>query len=343
MGIKVDSFLSNSGINAEKNTWERRSNTVPSIVKNENYLTLRTDTEDVHISSFEECVLQVIAGFTFCPAWLVEQWLGEKHVVGDKTEKEVIISWIRSGIVWIQNSVTGEYLRPTNLLFRLFGKPEPKFTDIPYNQLTHTVSEQEVCFSVMSGRPSSPLVKNFEGVFMPKYSPLGIQGDTGRGTNIIREAEFRSMSVFMKKSIPEIEDIESRIKGMIERGESVTPEFEDFKNFIIIKKQDNTGVLKQDYRFHIPDLIIPILRTEGRANSISIEIELSDKKLNRYIDTLQKYRDNNRFGHLVWLTQSESINRSLRQAYKEVGGLGHTQMHIYEFSVPSPSSVYKIK
>lgn len=344
MGVDVDSLLANSGINAEENTWKRRSNVIPNIIKGDTFITVRTDTHDVQITRFEEAILEIVLSFTFAPVWLVEQWLEERAIVSSQTVTDTIISWIESGLVWLQGSVTGEYLRPTHLLFKLFGRTPERFVDIPFNQLTHTISEQSVAFDVMTGSEKSPINRAFKHMYLPKYSPLGIpQSELDRGTNIIREAEFKSIAVYSAKSVPEIEHVEAEIKEMIDRGESLTPEFEDFKKFIIIKKQDNTGIVKRDYRFHIPDMIIPILRTNGLANSISIEIELTDKRLNRYIDTLEKYKDNNRFGHLIWLTQSESINKNLREAFRRVGGLGHTKMYIYEFEVPSPSSVYKIK
>lgn len=339
--MDVDSILASTGINAEKNTWERKNNVVPNIIKNDNYIVIRTDEEDVYLTKFEETILEIILSFTFSPVWLVKQWLGE-NIISDETEDDTIVSWINSGLIWSQNSVTGEYLRPTYLLFKLFDRKQEAFTDIPYNQLTHTISEQEISFSVMSGSSKSPINKAFSNMYLPKFSPLGIEGNTN-GTNIIREGEFRSVSLFMQKSIPEIEEIEFNIEQMISEGKEVTPEFDDFKNFVLVNKQNNTGELKKDYRFHIPDLIIPILRTEGKANSISIEVELTDKRLNRYIDTLEKYKDNKKFGSLVWLTPSKSINKNLREAFKQVGGLGDTKMYIYEFEIPSPSSIYAIK
>lgn len=344
MNIDIDSAISKSGINAEKNTWERRSNVMPNIVSNENFVSLKTDRLEVVITRFEESILEIILSFRFAPVWLVEKWLSERSFLSSKTERDTIVSWVDIGVIWVENSVTGEYLRPTELLFKLLNKPVAKYTDIPFNQLTHTISEQDVAFSIMTGRHSDPINRAFKGTFLPKFSSLGIkESENDFGTNIIREGEFRSLAIYQKSSIPEIEETEFIIKQSIAAGNKVTPELEDFKKFVIIKKYDNTGNIKKDYKFHIPDMIIPMLRTDGLANSISIEIELSDKRLNRYIETMEKYKDNNRFGSLVWLTHSGAISKNLKQAFKEVGGLGHTKMYIYEFNIPSPSLIYGLR
>ena len=50
-----------------------------------------------------------------------------------------------------------------------------------------------------------------------------------------------------------------------------------------------------------------------------------------------------KFGTLVYYTNNGDVVKLLKKAYKEAGGLGDTELKIYEFKVPSPSTKYKIK
>ena len=339
--VKISSIIASSGKKAELNTWHYYRPTKPAIKKEEQFIILKNSELEIKISAFEEIILSIILDFLFCPTWLVCKWLKKhpQHLI--TTEKEIIQSWINIGLVWNESSVTGNYLRPTSLLFSLFKNKEkmPKYKDIPFNQLTHTISEQQVMFEIMSGDINNNINKIFSKIYIKRNSPLGLTGITN-GTNIINESKFNNIISFQRKTIEEINNIEYEINNGIKNKETITEEFKDFSKFIIIKKKDNTGEIKKDYDFHVPDLIIPLPRIQGSPRSIAIEVELSDKKLTRYIETLKIYKNNNRFGYVIWLTSNDKILKNLLKAFKNIAGLGDTKMSIQPFVIPYPDSIF---
>ena len=341
--IEVE-YLASLAKNASLNTWKNYHKTFPNIIKNNNCIIVKTDQYEVQINRFEEAIFSIILDFLFCPVWLIKQWLDLNEVLNNKTTNDTIISWINIGLVWNQESVTGSFLRPTYLLFKLFNKSLVSFTDIPFNQLTHTISEESVMFEIMTG--NNQINKVFNEILLPRFSPLGfniISNNIFKGTNIISESDFKSQLLLQNKSIPIIEETESLIKQQIIDKKSITEELKDFTKFVIAKKKDNTGIIGKDFDFHTPDLIIPIPRNKGKAQSIAIEVELSNKSLNRYEHTLEKYKNNNRFKSLIWFSNNGKITQNLRKAYINVKELGDTTMLIYEYVIPSPSELFSLK
>jgi hypothetical protein len=336
MKTDIDS-LSSMNKNSTKNTWYNYNNSIPNITKTDSYLLVKTDSAEVYIDRFQEIILLIINNFLFAPVWLVRKWFESKTLISDLSPDDIMISWIKTGLIWQEISITGTYLRPTYLLFKLFNRKIENFTEIPFNQLTHTISEEEVCFNVMVGEKTFYLNQKLNSIYIPSYSPLGLKTtlETKLSTNILNEANFRSVQLYLKNNIDMINNTEHKIQEEIEKGQNITSEFHDFTKFIIVKKINNKGNIK-DYEFHIPDLIIPIPRLKGKAQSIAIEVELSNKGLSRYIHTLNKYKDNNRFGYVVWLVKNGSIAQNLRIAYQKTNGLGQTKMLINEFEIPYP-------
>lgn len=95
-----------------ENTWYNYNPIIPSIIKKESII-VKTEDNEVIISNFEEVVLFIIVNFLFCPVWLVEDWI-EKYNFSTQGREDIITSWVNTGLVWIESSVTGLYLRPTN-------------------------------------------------------------------------------------------------------------------------------------------------------------------------------------------------------------------------------------
>ena len=336
--VKISSIIASSGKKAELNTWHYYRPTKPAIKKEEHFINLKTSELEIQLNQLDEIILSIVLDFLFCPTWLVCRWLKKYSKYRTESEKDTIMSWIDIGLVWHESSVTGNYLRPTKLLFNLFNKNMPKYTDIPFNQLTHTISEQQVMFEILSGDSDNIVNKIFSKMYIKRHSPLGLTGGI-KGTNIINESQFSNVISYQSKSVKEINSIEYNINKEIENKETITTEFRDFSKFIIIKKRGNTGVVKKDYSFHVPDLIIPLPRLQGSPQSIAIEVELSDKKLTRYIETLKMYKDNNRFGYVVWLSSNEKISGNLLKAFKNLSGLNKTKMLIQPFTIPSPDPI----
>ena len=313
------------------NTWQNYNPVNPSIIKKDTVI-IKTEEQEVFISNFEEVVLYIIANFLFAPVWLVENWI-KKYKMSLNTPKNTITSWVNTGLVWIEPSVTGLYLRPTNSLFKLFNMPIIKYRSIPYNQLSHTICEEQVTLEIMLGDKDNNINKVFSKIYLPRYSPLDLKNTSG--TNIINEFQFNGLLYYKTKSNKEISDIERSLEEQINDKKAITDEFTNFSKFVIVKKDTE----KNNYLFHVPDLIIPIKRKDGRAQSIAIEVELSDKKIRRYTKTLEMYKNNNRYGYVVWLSQNDKITSNLTSAFKKINGLGDVKMAIYPFKTPMTKSI----
>lgn len=328
--IKADFILSGT-LNAQENTWKSRYNaTIPSIQMIDGKINLTAGSKCVTIDSFDEIPLTIILKFLFAPVWLIKQFYQTWMIAGIDDPEAKINDWVEIGLVWKEAAVTGQYVRPTYLLFKLFGESPERFYNIPFNTLTHTISEQKVMFELMSG--SSPILKN--QITLPRISELGFEGiDTG--TNVLTEPDFRNPQLFKEAGIIELSQTENSINEGMRNGATVTPELINFNQFTLVKKVNNTGTIKKDYLFHIPDLVIPVIRDNGKPQSIAVEIELSNKRYG-YEETMRRYRDNNKYGSVYWLCNAPNIAESLRNAYEAVGGTGTCKTFLMEFTIPSP-------
>ena len=328
--LVAESILSGTR-NAQKNTWGNRySKAVPAVKRNGAVITYSTSLVSVDFTPFDEIILTIIMKFLFVPVWLVKQFYryGFSMVGNEGSVDEMLDKWIQLGIVWKESEVTGHYIRPTHALFQMFGQKPYKYCNIPFNMLRHTISEELVMFEVMSG--FSEIVKREST--MPRVSELGFEGRLD-GTNVISEEDFRNPSLYSQYN--KIMQVEHDINDGMKNGAKVTPELLDFRNFSIVKKINNTGVVKSDFKFHIPDLVIPVVRQNGKPQSIAIEVELSNKKGN-YEEACQRYRDNNKFSVVYWLCNGSSIANSIREAHQSVGGTGTCRTELMEFVIPSP-------
>lgn len=328
--IDPDSLLVGT-VNAQDNTWKNRyNNIVPTIKKEGAVIRYSTSKVSVEIAPFDEIILTIIMKFMFTPVWLIKQFYNHSFdIVGnDITVEEILNKWVELGIVWRESDVTGQYLRPTYALFKLFRQDPYPYHNLPFNMLRHTICEQQVVFDIMSG--NSEILKYEET--MPRISELGFDFKLS-GTNVISEKDFRNPSLF--KDYSKITDTENKINQGMKDGLKVTPELLDFRLFNIVKKIDNTGVVRNDFSFHIPDLIIPNLRKNGKPQSIAIEVELTNKRFG-YEETIKRYKNNNKFGSLYWLVNDEATANYIRMAYEKEGGTGDCKMKILEFIIPSP-------
>lgn len=323
-------FILNGTKNAQKNTWGGRYNKItPAIRMFGSNMVLSTSIDRVEINAFDEIILTIIMKFLFAPIWLIKQWYdGSLGMVGNESYvDEMIENWINIGIVWKESDVTGQYLRPTYALFQLFDVPPYKYCNIPFNTLRHTISEEQMMFEVMSG--TSQICKREKTT--KRISELGFTGEL-QGTNIISEEDFRNPF----QTYQQIMDVENKIEKEIKAEAKITEELRDFRNFSIVKKVGNTGEIKDDFKFHVPDLIIPVPRDKGKPMSIAIEVELSNKRAINYVETMNRYRDNNRFAVVYWFCSSMTTATAIRDAYIESGGTGTCRTELMEWVLPSP-------
>ena len=321
-----------SGVkNAQRNTWGGRyGKATPSVKKEGEVITLSTSLASYGFTAFDEIVLTIVMKFLFVPIWLVKQWYatGLKMVGNESYVDDMLQKWVQLGIVWKESDVTGQYVRPTYALFQMFNEPPYKYCDIPFNMLRHTICEEQLMFEVMSGE--SVICKQEK--VMPRVSELGFEGKMS-GTNVIAEEDFRKP--FVQAEYRKVMDVEHQINAGMKDGLCVTEELKNFRYFSLVKKVDNTGEVKKDFKFHVPDLIIPVVRECGKPRSIAIEMEISNKKLD-YVETMERYRDNNKFGAVYWFCRSSSIAGALREAFIAAGGTGACKTELVEFVVPSP-------
>ena len=334
--LSSDMILAGVG-QAKANTWGSRYHpTFPSLSKDGSIIKLVDGNLTMEINPFDEIVLTILVKFCFCPVWLIKYFYSkESNILGDNTAKENINNWITFGLVWLENAVTGAYLRPTYQLFTLFGMEPYPYTNIPFNTLTHTIAEEDIMFQIMSGQ--NPIFEREKENLLPRVSELGFDDDNF-GTNIISEEDFRNPKLYTDEGIKELSQSEHDIDCAIENKSQVSPELYNFRLFTLVKKINNTGEIKKDYKFHVPDLVIPCLRQNGLPKSIAIEVELTNKRGN-YIETMERYKNNNKFGIVYWFCTNPGTVNSLRESYKAIGGTGNTKCSILEYMVPFPEEV----
>ena len=334
--LNHDSILVGT-LNSQENTWKNRYNaTLPDIKKLGETIVLTSGNASVSIDSFDEIVLTIILKFLFSPVWLVKQFYQTWMIAGiGELPQDKINDWINIGLIWKEASVTGQYIRPTYLLFKLFGLKPEIFCNIPFNTLTHTISEQKVMFDIMSGKGeiSEMIIKN-QSDYLPRVSELGFKNSID-GTNVITESDYRNPKLYREDGIVELSDTENKINEGMKNGDTITPELLNFNQFTLVKKINNTGIIKKDFTFHISDLLIPVLRDHGKPRSIAIEVELTNKRY-AYEETMKRYKDNNKFGTVYWLCNSPNIAEALRTAHDSMDGTGTCKTILMEFVIPAP-------
>lgn len=331
MDSKNSSIMS-SGINAELKSRQHYCQTLPNIVKNNDSVELKTKTASINVTVVEESIFLILAEYKFMPVWLALQFLSYNSFAGENLI-DIIKSWVNFGLVWCENTITGEYIRPTYLLFEIFNISQTRFNVIPFNLLTQMINEQSIIFDILTGNDNSVINKSFSKIYLSKFSPLGIGHKSG-GTNVLYRSKLTTPAMYLKKSIDDV----NALYSLVEENHHLSPEFKDLSLFTVMKKIKNTDIVKEAYKFKVPNLVIPILRENGMARSVGIEIEITNKSIAAYEKILDVYKDNKIYGYIVFLCSSSTIIKNIRNAYKKVGGLGHTKVYLFENEIPSPKT-----
>ena len=84
-----------------------------------------------------------------------------------------------------------------------------------------------------------------------------------------------------------------------------------------------------------PDVVIPIPRVNGQAQSCSIELELTAKNPEKYDQIMRNYKNNIVFGKLFYLCGNSRIADLVTSAYKNIGGLGSCRLFIVPYVAPA--------
>ena len=321
---------------AQENTFGNRYTSADYSFKVENnVLRVWANGVTVYIDSIDEVVLYVIKIISFVPTWLITQFYSAVSSGAALNIDDKINNWIAVGLVWKEPDVTGLYVRPTRGLFKLFNNGIDdtgwQYTELPFNMLRHTIAESKVLFDILSG--VSNIVK--DNFTLPRPSFLGLPPNNA-GTIVWTEKEFKAPNMFTQRYIDELESAERAIEEGVKNGAKITKELENPRYFVIAKHVDNTGTLRKDWDYHLPDLVIPVVRNSGVAQSIAIEVELTNKKIVAYRETVKRYKDNIKYSKVYWLCRDPDIAKSLREAYDLEGGCGKCEWVIEELNIPSP-------
>lgn len=326
MGDAFD-LLSIQDQEAVKNTYYRYPKITPHIVKYTEYIEVKTIDDKVYLTKLEEVILYIVSEFKFVPIWLIQQWYNDYQ----KVAYDIIKTWIKVGLVWADNWETGVFLRPTKFLLDMMDIQDQSWVDIPFGLLNHTCAEEQMMFDIMMGNRYSELwtkVKDLDKLLLPCYHPLHIKPATEEGTIIIREANFKCNRYSEKELI----DSRNKLKQDILKSTTpLTPEFGNWSLFPIVSYAEKTNKLITQ----TPDVIIPVPRNNGKAQSYAIELELSIKTPQKYKQIMLNYKNNIVFGKLIYLCASANIKQKVIEAYKEVKGLGTCKLYVVDYNSPA--------
>ena len=310
---------------AVKNSFYRAPKISPTIVAHQNYIEVKTVDTSCKIQKIEETVLGIIADFKFAPYWLIQQWFED---FGFTNSFYIVSDWISVGLVWVETSSMGVFIRPTKFLLDMFQIEKQFYEAIPFGLLNHTCSEEQIVFDMQMGNEHSELwqvIKNED--LLPCYHPLNFEPQKENGTIVIREGNFKANRFKPQELIQKDEDLKREIKS----GQRYTSEFSDFSLFPIVYVEQDTGeVITQT-----PDVLVPVPRKNGLAQSYAIELELSAKTQDKYVKIMQHYKDNIKFGKLMYLCGTKRIANMVKTAFQTVKGLGTCELYLMPFTPPA--------
>lgn len=326
---KVLKLLAIQDKESVKNAYYRAPKKSPHITKiAKDKIEVKTIDDSTIISKLEETILYILISFKYIPFWLIQQWYDDMN---DNNCFDTISAWIRVGLVWAQETSMGVFIRPTAFLFNMFKIDDPgQFEDIPFGQLNHSCAEQQIIFDIHMGNKKSELWRLISTEdLIPVMHPLDLEFDIEEGTTTIREAEFRIG--YRRFNSSEILRREQEVAQQVKMGVKYTKEFEDFSRFPIITIDQKTGELVTQ----TPDIIIPIPRDNGKPKSFAIEIELTPKVSTKYITIMNNYKNNIKFGKVFYLCGSLKVAKLVKDAFKNVKGLGSCELYLMPFTAPA--------
>lgn len=342
------------------NTYNLISTSVPELKRENNSLFLSCGDICEEITYTDECIFLTLCEFTYIPLWYLNSFLKEMDFYSKPIEK--IKKWKKLGIIFVDQQTIGEFLRPTNFLYQILQLKKKKYKVIPYNMLTHDMSKMDIFLKSMLGTSeeiNDVLKEEFKGneELIKAYiiEPIDILKVRRKNDNeILKLLEGEKIPQFMidensyslkvideknikiaKANTSKISSIEREIKVQLKNKEYNTTELIDPSYFFCAIAEG------EGYILQFPDLIIPMRRRQsnGKPNSIAIEMELTCKPLENYKRNLMKYKNSLKFGSVVWFCGDNKIKRVLTQAFKEIGGTGFTNTYLYNYSTPKRKEI----
>lgn len=368
---KVVNKLANSFKIAEENTYKVIQNVIPELkIDNENsIIEVIVQNESLKIDYFIECIFETICEFSYIPVWFLKQkYIENENIELDfesdiETNKKIldfIDKTINFNLLYIESLANGDFLRPTQYLYEFMNSPYKKYKAIPFNMISHDVSKMEIYLDCLLGKNNeiNEIIKELKISDSMLYPPKDIfkirnnkeindlnkktiklfndQTDGNIKIQNLNEKHSTGFKCVDEKMIKIsgdntelISHINHEIKQGIRNGERETYELKDYSGFFAHVETPNGYVLQ------FPDLIIPVKRGEkGYPKSIAIEMELTAKGYDHYPKNLIKYKNNIKFGAVVWFCGDKKVKQNLINAYKEIGGTGFTQTYIFDYIAP---------
>lgn len=336
--LSINKIIQNSKI-AVNNTWVNYNEQKNTAIRvNEEFLELVNLDLKVVIDSFDESVLSVITDYSYLPKKFVLDTLAYKNKLNNNTPESILSSWINIGLIWLENNYISDFIRPTNLLYSLFDIKNPGYTEINFSQYVHDMSEAKIMLEILTGKKDNIIVKYFSSIVRDKESKFSDKYKIkhSKGLNIITEKEYRTLYASRSIKSYTVYKMEELIQTQIESGIRETQELIEHGCFPIAILEDSSQDLAVNgYQFIYPDITVPIQRkSDGTPQSISIEMELSAKSLTRYKNLMKYYKNNNKYGYLVYYYTSDKILDRINQAIEYVDGLGTCKFIPIPFEIP---------
>lgn len=333
--------IKNLNENEIYNTWYLSSNITPVFVVEDGTLVIKTIDKQIEIGKTLECLLRALCVFSYCPIWYFQNQIDTK----DFDNENWIYDLISLNIVFAENLTNGVFLRPTKNLYRLFREPPKPYKTIPYNMLTHDMSKFDIFFQCLNGVQKDIIniieargIKNLiyenellchdnidcsvMGLLDENYTDLA----TYNSIKILDESNIK----IHKSNTDRIKEVESLIINDMRKGKIETYELTDYSALFASNVDCNKEIVLQ-----FPDLIIPIKRNKDLSpNSIAIEVEITCKGYDHYLQNLAKYKNNLKYGVVIWFVNDIRTKTRIYQAYKAIGGTGYTKTYIINYVTP---------
>lgn len=345
------------------------------IINKKNYLEIHNIKNNISlkIDYFFESLFYCLVEYKYLPYKFVKKYILKNYsedlidqnflqdevlIYGDKNNKvnKVLSKLINCGLLWVDLRGTLDFFRPTLLMYSLFeglvitknNKKTISSIDldkINYHQFIHDVNIVNIMLEIMNGDTNNDVVSFFSEYINRKDSNFlpGYKISQGKNScNIISESEYRTL-FSIGTSTYDVYKIEKEIKDQAMNGARKTLELENYEYFPIMVMRDGHNLDKTvstSYYRIFPDITVPIERkSNGLPQSIAIECELSCKSVQDYVKILKQYKNNNKYGNLIYYAGKDKIIENLNKAIdiieseSDEEGLGTCNFYIVKYNL----------
>ena len=328
--IDIELLLNSSSQVSERNTWESYNHVINQAIELEDDRVIIWKHDKRVILDYQlESLLSVLVDYNYLPKSFVLDFLKDLDYISIKGTS-ILCNMIDLGMVWVDRHRTGDFIRPTLFTYKLFGKENPEYRELNYSQIKHDMAISKVMLEVMTENPNNLVTKYFKDIIQTRESNLigKYKVKYQNGIKIISEKDYDGLYGSLSLDAIVVQEKEQQIFKEIKSGIRETLEFREPGCFPIVKirkdKMDSQKAIDSYYMIK-PDITVPIHRDSyGEPQSISIEVELSMKSEIRYHHILGMYKNNNKYGVLIYYCASQKIIDRLNKVLNEKfeGNLG---------------------